>query len=528
MTNVENERPVSDGPVAGTKLFDKLNKEIDCPYCQRTFFLREMEFLEYNGGNPFTAMFSDAQSTESDGNLMRRNKTSTSLSQRDGGSVQTADDNLAEEKPVEQRYGVFEADDVIAKRFLADYGEGVNLFRYNRKGTFYKIGTPEQAVEDPQYGYVSEEDPWDGDAPQLLHIVENGKPGGKHRIISSRLCPHCHCDLPSGYFACDPNRRFTIALAGGSASGKTQFITLVLNCLSDELGTLNLGMARLENYSKWFLQIILEQLSRKNSTDSTRREFQLLPFLISIKPRGQERCFVAFHDVPGEYTNADNNLAVNSDSFKQASLMLMMLDSSFLFRDVVDIEDPSQMCKTEPAEALQVFSQFQLCANCKKIIVVLTKIDTIFNADPPIIHADINGVKNGMILYENKLIVHKNAVNRTLLQDIDQEICGRILRNVKPTLREDLVEAFGKPVEISFLGVSTMIKGKDGEFELNPEATSGRHRLIEPLLQAFADLGILPEQENVSVEALAGGYPAWNDEPNGKTHWWQRKKKKRR
>lgn len=504
------EEPPEEAPAA---LPSRLNRVADCPYCGKTFPLRAMEFLLSNGENPFTPIVSEEKETDTKTEFTGRSRTNTSLSAEDAAPAAEIDDRKS--MPETQEYGVSNAVDVIGYRFMRSYGEGV-IFRFNRRGTFYKIGTREQARRDHRYGFIDEDNPgsWDGDAPQQLCVYVDDETTQR---ITSRLCPHCHCDLPAGYYACPPERKHIIVLAGGSSSGKTQFITFAMHCLSEELGTLDLGSARLESCSDWFRDLYLKQIKRQEAVsrakegegsdakkdkhsgpDATKKEYSLLPFLISVTPRGGERAFVTIHDVPGEYATNDN-VAVNKECFQQAELILLMIDSSYLFSTYAEIGNALQ-CKQEPKSALSVFKQYTLCPNCKGIIAVLTKIDTIINVKEgarPIIHGDMEGLHNGMYLYKHDMLVHRGAVNRYILRRIDEEISTRVLSIVRAQMRQDLADTFdvsGSATPISFLGVSTLVN-RDGEFSLDPDATGGRHRLIEPLLKAFADLGILPAKD---------------------------------
>lgn len=488
-----------------------------CPFCLESFEPMDLVFCaDTTSKKPFNPLNGEVDTFSRRSALPNMDGASTALGMgRSRSKAALAGDTAVTAAAEDEDEGKKSVPDVFAKptpdirlkRFLYDYGEG-NLFRYEQTATFYRATDDgEQAAKDGEYGLVIQTE---GDG---IPVKINVPTRAKNPVVTMRVCPHCHCEIPVGYFATDERNKFVAALAGCSGAGKTQYITTALRELHKEMNALRLGTVKYASCSEWFLNMYVEMYKR-GSLEATRKEYLLFPLMLRVESlsKGDKKedsdatdkegseAFVTFYDCAGEYaTNAA--YAANLVGLRMADVLLLMMDPSQFWDDITVISEGERKCTNPFADSLSLIRDFELCPNLKKIVAVLTKLDTIMY-DNTFLHGDSASARDGQIVHSHDMTVHKGAVNMAVMDTIHHELLAMFDEHDHPDMQNDIVRYSGVPdVDVSLLGVSTYCW--EGDMLVpKPERETGRHRLIEPLLLAMTFWNILPTKREMPQEPV--------------------------
>ena len=509
-------------------------KTLVCPYCKKSFRAEQILFCAEPSEN-FRAISKDrveyGETQERvQVQVMRggrpmaavsRGVSARGVSSRGVTANQSEETGKVEKATAGAEFPLgVKTDDTVLTEFYKRYGEG-NLFRYNRTATFYGIKEKSDITEaDTAYGYVElfESGTADNGIPLTLYVPSRAN----DHILTYRICPECHNDIPSEYFTCDPANRHEIALAGSTAAGKTQFLTVGLRELTSSFErTLHQGSCELSGPSKKFHEMYLNEYSGNEGTlNATPTTFPIFPFVLSVTGNaGNGTAFFTFHDCAGEYSDAaasgarGSNLAsyfFNKTSFGEADILLVMLDSTQFFGKNVKLADNEGACDKPYLEALKPLKKYGIGKNIKTAIAVVTKCDGIFGR-PEYIHANTAaGVADCMEMVSSDMSAHTKAVDTGLIDRVEREMLNLLNGSVGEDVKQELSKELGGK-EFKVLPVSTYVRTMDGNGSVkltkDLNAEDGHFRLIEPLLYMFWKTGIVNGEE----KAMSGNAPVWED-----------------
>ncbi len=498
-----------------------------CPYCQKSFAPMEMLFYaDPQEGQKFVTRIgkTDAeQNISATGGMQAPRKATNFESMRKKSSRSLRGNAEAETEAEESReedgraadsdfpLGV-SIEDTIAKQALARFGESVT-FRFKRTARFYAICESEEEAENkPGYGYVIEWEDGEQTIPRRLNVPTRTM----NPKLSHRICPRCHCDIPGRYFTTPTSRMHVAALAGTTASGKTQFITVALaDLLTKQWGNLfpDGRKIQLTECSKWFHDVYLEDWRDDGTVEATQK-IPLFPLMLEVEDEQQRTHYITFHDCAGEYAR-DEDYAGNLPGFEQADTMLLMADSAKLFgRKLNDgelIAPDSFLLGLAPMREHPAMVQ-----NLRNIIVVLTKCDAIMSGDNPILSQTAQNTTVRLISYESSLECHKGGLDLSRIETNK----GQLLKMMRGYGPEDLDMTILKTINkerpkdqqltnsnIGLLAVSTYSATPDGLKRIRDVDTAVFHRVTEPLLLAMYNWRIIPgmkKQENSAPNGGAG------------------------
>lgn len=445
----------------------------------------------------------------------------TTYSRRKLGSEQNAAAEAGEQNGAaaeeEQKLGE-QCEDLIAKNFLKKYGEGSN-FRFSRIAKFYAIEPDKNKTPERGYGHVDRfenEDDGDpgNDVPLKLFVPEREE--GK-QILTKRVCPKCHCDIPAGYFCTEHHH--VAALAGCSSAGKTQFITVGLRELKEMVSRLNLGRMEWALCSEWFYQLYLDIYINTNGKNEATKKARIFPLMIAITPQGEEKKhFITFYDCAGEYTR-DTDYAANQIGFQKADTILLMVDCHQLFNEQAEeLQNGELPCEETFTNAIYPMRDYDLSPALSRIIMVITKCDSIIN-NPQLIHGNTSSeVNDAMRSYDRDLSCHNGAVDLNVINHIHNELVAMVRNQTHSDVIQEIHDALKKPgIDIKLSAVSTYAYHGD-QLVLDVKQVMGHHRLTEPLLYALASWNAVrseykeaPEQEpeELPAEPRKGGFFGW-------------------
>ncbi len=477
--------------------------QLTCPFCGNSFDSMDMLFYADTQNNTFMFSTDAARNVASTApiNVVRQATDMSSVRAGARGLVRTkAEEEAAKKQAEEEAVKAFplgdQCDDYVARDFFKPYGEGVS-FRFQRTATFYGIKDADYFAEEhedsKEYGYVESWEDREGQIPLTLNVPS--RPFNK-KNLTKRICPKCHCDIPTKYFITDEDHKHYATLAGCTSAGKTQFMTVALRELNISLSLLGLGDMTWTECSQWFNQMYVEKYKNtKGMSEATNTSIAIFPLMFSVVDRERrERHFITIYDCAGESAqNAD--YAANLPGFRRADTMLLMIDSKQFFRDLArDLKE--DICELDYTLALRTVSEFGLCPNVRRIFTVITKCDAILGL-PNLIHGDTdNGFADGMLSYEYDMNCHRNRVNLSAMSRIDQELRTMLeyngFENVADIIKNNIQN--NQEIQVNLMAVSTYVH-KGNRLVCDIDQETGHHRLIEPLLYAMIYWNVLPYKD---------------------------------
>lgn len=480
---------------------------LKCPYCRQDFDPMKILFYADTVDDRFMYPMDSARDATSTAPVTVERQATRVGAIRSGDSrslVQKRDNEEKTEASEETKafpLGI-QTEDHIAKDFFKQYGEG-RTFRYQRIATFYGIREKEEienaAPEDVKgYGYVSKCEDTEERIPSQLTVP--GRPINRQKL-TRRVCPNCHCDIPTGFFITDEDHKHIAALAGSTSAGKTQYVTVALRELEASLSRLNLGTMEWTECSRWFNQLYVEKYKgTEGRNEATNIDIAIFPLMFSVtRMSTNEKHFIAIYDCAGEYAK-NSDYAANLEGFETADTLLLMIDSMQFFRDQAHpLGDGENACTEDYTRSLQSISNNNLCQNVERVITVITKCDAILG-NPALIHgATSPGIADGMLAYEYDMGCHQNGVNIEVIRQLNRELQAMLdnnkQTNVKEYIERNVHSSKGKP-DVNFLAVSTYVH-RGNELVRDVDEEAGHHRLIEPLLYAMAMWQVLDWKEEV-------------------------------
>ncbi len=488
---------------------------LKCPYCRKSFDPQEILFYADTADDRFMYPMDatrDAKLTASTGFERQATRVGAIRSGDNRSLVQKQEKEEQKEAPEgtkEFPLGI-QTDDYIAKDFFKQYGEG-RTFRFQRIATFYGIRNQEMIENgDPDefkgYGYISR---YEDDAETIPSQLTVPGRGFNRQKLTRRVCPKCHCDIPTGYFITGDEYKHIAALAGSTSAGKTQFVTVALRELESSLGRLNLGTMEWTQCSSWFNLLYVEKYKQtEGRNEATNIDTAIFPLMFSVtRMSTNERHFITIYDCAGEYAK-NSDYAANLQGFETADTLLLMIDSMQFFRDQAHpLGEGENPCFESYTRSLQSISNNDLCQNVERVITVITKCDTILGQSALIHGASSPAIADGMLAYEYDMGCHQDAVNIGVIRQLDKELTAMLENNrqtkVKEFIERNVHSRKGAP-EVNFLAVSTYVH-RGCELVRDVEEEAGHHRLIEPLLYAMAMWEVLDwkdEQQEIPVNTI--------------------------
>lgn len=501
---------------------------LTCPYCHKTFAPEEILFYtDTTTSNYFRALSSERSvaqtgSVVSDGNVTNFTRVRQSSVRRgivrSGAVEQTQEAQTAAEAEEKKEDNAFplgkSVEDLPASEFLKEFGAG-SLFRFQRTATFYGIKNHESVSEeeDTGYGYVDKWEDEGNSIPLVLYIPS------KKKRLTERVCPRCHCDIPKDYFTTTADHRHVAALAGCTSAGKTQFITVSLRDLVEaSFHSLKLGSIEWTVCSRWFHDLYVQQYTSKDGNmDGTKKEFNLFPLMLRVTTADDQTHFISFIDCSGEYAN-NMEFAANQRGFEEASILLLMIDCAQLFPDEVELREGELACILNYENATKPLKEFDLCPNLKNAVIVLTKCDAIIGekGGNTYIHGQTNAyADDSMACYNRDMTCHRGSIDLATIRRIDTELNAMLDSKGESGLEEKIAKDLNLSREnVTMLAVSTYC-WIGNELVSKPEEKTGHHRIVEPILLAMYEWGILPGEEKEYIP-VASAQPEPIDEPRKK------------
>ena len=501
-----------------------------CPFCMKSFRSSELLFHEImtvtkivfdeniTGGSD-----SAPQSAATVQHEARQHTEPASMFDGDGESADMPGSGVDDEagsaqEDEEQRYGVL-VEDRIYTETMKKYGSTVG-----RRHTVYQWGKDAPTKERLQ---VTE---WETALEQRVPRFAKRYDGDDERILTERICPHCHCEIPGEYFVASERERVrSIALIGGTRSGKTQYMLAMLQNLKLEFSNeLFLGHVTVCNDSKLFIDTLEQQFQDSKRTDTTRVG-AIFPLLIRIDPfSGGEPFFLRIFDCAGEVFNNISHI-VNQAGLKKevAEAALVLVDPAQIWGDAVIAKetDRGEHYSDTMGSLLTKIQQGRALTGLKQVAVVMTKFDLVLmrpaltrrggtpDGNPQHRDSALSFYNGSLSAHQTGVSIHEiNTVHLNMKQFVYSNGAGRnLLQSITDMLgtKDDNIKCFcvstykwSSDEERRSLAAkrqderATEQSGVEQDLLIpcvnaNPE----RHRLIEPILYLMAEWKLIPTKK---------------------------------
>lgn len=515
------------------------NRKLTCPYCFEDFETKDILFCAdpsedfaslaekdmFNSDSGVNLSFSGTKAGLKNNGQKNKQKTISLF-----GDPEPVEEEKVEAESTEPEFPLGEnVEDTVAEEFMLRYGRG-GLFKYTRSAVFYRIKAQSECSEaDKTSGWVDSLEGEDEEKgiPGTLFVPSRPETS---RTISKRVCPKCHCDIPDEYFLADEGNIHHVALAGCSASGKTQYIIIAIRELMNMFSNLNLGTVSLTNFSKQFHKLYLDQYTKNGGRlNATPMDYRIFPFMLKVSPENGNVYYLIFHDVAGEYARvSDETLTylLNKTAFRKADSIMAMFDcAQFCHGDSNITED---RCNEEYLAALRPLGKYgQLREKLKTGVAVITKCDGIFGRQE-YIHGSISAeVNDGMVMVSEDMSTHRNSLNTTVIDSVEAEILAVLDRcmGLEPEngIKQHMMKILKNCIDLRVLPVSTYVRKSDdnGSVKLvkDEKAITGHFRLIEPILYLMCKLEMIP---GVDKGLTNPGTSTDNEGPDDQEKWWEK------
>lgn len=334
--------------------------------------------------------------------------------------------------------------------------------------------------------------------PKVLKVWDKEREG--YVSVTGRACPKCHCLIPEDFYSVSSSRRHIVALSGCTSAGKTQFMLVALHDLMKLGRSLQLCSIEIADCSKIFYKSVLSEYEERGGTDATNVATRMFPILFRVRAADKNipDSWVSLYDCAGEYAR-DSDYALNQEGLKRATELLLLVDPHQVM-DGVKRSDNNTNCTEFVENALIQFQKYEsLGKELKHITAVLTKFDLILDTEG--MQKDFprdTGAGDGMLITTHDMGVHKEAVNRKVLETISKQLLTQ--EQLSGLLPEIQKHAGGNQVDeenILLLGCSTFTWTSDGRLERKKDtdgkwqldgSEADRHRVIEPLLAVLSNI----------------------------------------
>lgn len=480
-----------------------------CPICNETIEYKDILFAVHKP----VAEVPDSKFTPNNvfSTIPQNNDTSpanTSEADKSQGTPSENNTNLTDTTNEEKiEYGVWQRDDTYNNR-MKEYLYMDNNEVFTEQAVF--------AVKWDSQSCHGTGAAMKGDTiPAAVKLCEEDAKEVQAEFLTGIICPHCHSPLIPGYIMAGKEDICRLALLGGSRAGKTQYILAayqnLMEFLVDKYGGMVTNIST-DLMSKKVMQHLENEMKNNDGKlPPTQLMTKILPIVFEmevINGQGQKK-YLIMYDIPGEaFTDLHKNELVAFDGILKNSDALMILADggtqvfSSIKNDIYQGKDNNvEMQESCTLSLSSMISQFCSALEAyderkfKSVSVVVSKFDKVVERNPEI--------KKNEGLYPHALNPrdsdnHQKQVNKQVIAQINNEMRSILGLKEKGNTSDALLgtivkETIPNKLQITphIFAVSTY--NKDGNsYKACDRANLNRHRVLEPILYALAESGILP------------------------------------
>lgn len=362
---------------------------------------------------------------------------------------------------------------------------------------------------------------------------QSNEPVQKSKNSTHRLCPNCHCELPSGT---GNYKEIRIGMYGGPRSGKTTYMCIAAYALRDLLPRLGLGTVVVASESRPVLEHLNKQATSRGGANATATDKPPFPIIMTVTPMDKKYLpfNLIFQDIPGEAATPNNVTLVNhpftsSDAFigvVDINMFMMTQEKAELIscqtklaeqqseEDKRSIEErleqiKHKVCSARFQEIYGNVSNFGvLMKKLHSVQLVLTKmdrwIDLLDSDDGNSLLADGNvaNLKNCGEVISDKTEEHKGAIDESHLDLLNRQLHSLLPSDVKAkdgnTMLEWLVGDMKSYLDIQHWALAAVASRRENgaHFEGNMQAYQDSINILDPIFNVLRWEKMLPVKES--------------------------------
>ncbi|MBE5779808.1 MAG: hypothetical protein E7331_10835 [Clostridiales bacterium] len=398
------------------------------------------------------------------------------------------------------------------------------------------------------FGGAQESQPESSSPFQQVNSEQTQKPADTELCkISSRACPHCHCELPLD-FGLIPS--YFIQLLGGRACGKTAFLTCLHQQLDKQLQGNDLGSVCLEKESNAYLQPKIQYYEETGTPRPTPLNESIFPLVYHFTTSGsntRKKAFIVIHDIAGEGMVGKMDYLLSLKGMERSTNFLYLFDSNQLTRggyhSAVSIMENETNSNGHDFCAEDLFSQIVSVGasvqfitddkGCDNLVAVMTKLDLPLRVEKAMF-------EHGKMEIMNDIgKSHYGQINRDVLDRVRNEIAlfvdakahapygtNRLLRELAAAFQCSHDNIFLSGISTYTRSVEEQNQNRFNKFDFRNQYNSegSKHRIIEPFLLLLWRFGLLPARKD-GIDSYCGETEEANGKQKKKRGLFARKKK---
>jgi TonB family protein len=172
-----------------------------------------------------------------------------------------------------------------------------------------------------------------------LHKPQEATCHSCHEKTTTRLCPHCHSELP---YTMGDYKDLIFAVIGAKEAGKSHYISVLINTIRNEIGDnfdcslQPLNEETMTRYREVFYNPVFRKSEVIPATHSARADFNVrTPLIYTLSFRGKgflrrktirQVVTIAFFDTAGEDLNAEDTMRTENKYIYNSSGIILLLD----------------------------------------------------------------------------------------------------------------------------------------------------------------------------------------------------------
>ncbi len=320
---------------------------------------------------------------------------------------------------------------------------------------------------------------------------------GKVVKAYKRICPHCHCELPSRSGSMPT---YNVTVMGTSASGKTVYLSALNWLLAQSQGDLpyrsSLTCLSANKANQDFVNksnTLFEQGLLPGTTQIVLTEPLVVEMTYRLQDR-MKRCLIALADMRGEDLVAQDgeNLLARGEFFARADAFMVLvspMNMQYIYNSLPNEE--REECNSNVHQTLMsniseyILPFFQNGVIAAPTVVMMSKCDVLMNNAARLAIPLSNAVvaAEPPIKFTGTYFAQQNRGTQTIMQ-CDQSLFS-FLKNTFPRTYFTSFSSLGRNIVIE--------EGENSEKKIqNPNAIRPI-RVVDPIIYILISLGFLPD-----------------------------------
>lgn len=325
-------------------------------------------------------------------------------------------------------------------------------------------------------------------------VPESAKCADCGRESFLMICPKCHNRIPKEMVK---NKGYIISIIGAKSSGKTNYITTLINELFRQgrflgnIGTIAANVAEKpeyntqQRYEKDFFDTLYRKGKCPESTDVID-ERNKIPLIYELRQKKGKSIYLVFYDTAGENFNDPNNIGPNVKFLNESDAVIFLFDTFAIpyVHDKLGIKTPIDLPYNGIiANVLSYFTNFTSTeiSNAhfsKPMALVFSKIDAVLSNEEQFADTSFSDLS----MENNSSFISGNGVSLSEFQSISDSL-KTVLSEWNETNFVDTISNTYKNAK--FFGISSLGGQPDSSNNIKKVKP---YRVLDPLVWILSEL----------------------------------------